>query len=104
MKSINDIIKDYFYENGIKQNSIADKLGIKSYSSFSQMLKNNSLNSELIYKISLACNYDFFAELSKEMRKEHKEIKSSLNKETNTSEFEDAMIEVLKKRFPNIFK
>lgn len=105
MKSINKIIKDYIRDNGLKQKDIAKKVGIESDSSFSQMLKNNSLNSDLILKISIECNYDFFAEMSRDLRKEHKHLKSIANTvNSDNSELENALVDVLVKRFPKVFK
>ncbi len=102
--SITKIISEYLEKKGVSQTALGEKMGKNRQYINGLLTKNKDLNSHIIKSISIALEYDFFAELSKELRKEHKEIKSSLNKETNTSEFEDAMIEVLKKRFPNIFR
>lgn len=104
MKPINEIIKDYFRDNGLKQNVIAANIGINSDSSFSQMLKNNNLNSDLIHKISVECQYDFFAEMSRELRKENKNIKSIAKKDNDSSAFEDVVVDIIKKRFPNVLR
>jgi predicted transcriptional regulator len=100
--NVSEIIKRHIRENGLKQKKIALLVG-ESESNFSQKLKTKDLNTDFICKISIACGYDFFAEISREFRKENKNIKSIASKKEN-SELEEAIIDVFVKRFPNILK
>ncbi len=68
-KSITAILKSHLKEYGMSQARLAEKLG-QTPQNFSQLLKNNSLNSDLLMRISKILKRDLFSDLSGMLREE----------------------------------
>lgn len=66
MKTLNQIIKDFLYENGIKQSELARKIG-DSHQNFSQKLRLTDLTITFVAQICIALHHDFFADYANEI-------------------------------------
>lgn len=66
-KAITDIVKQYLRDHGISQSKLAKELNVLPQS-LGQTLKANSINSDLLMRISIILKYDFFKEMSAVLR------------------------------------
>lgn len=93
-----EIITQYINKKGLKQTDLGRKMGKSRQFVNGLLTKNKDLNSVHIKEISMALEYDFFAELSKELPKE---IRQTTNKDGIV---DTAIIDLIKEKYPNSFK
>ncbi|MBS1579108.1 MAG: helix-turn-helix transcriptional regulator [Bacteroidetes bacterium] len=60
ISSLKDFIKNYLKENGIKQGSVAKKVGVSERNISDWLGKNETMDVLNLAKICEACNYNFF--------------------------------------------
>ncbi len=68
--TITAIIKRYLDKQGITQSRLAEKLGASNRQGISQKLRGKDLSTSTVMEISSVLRYDFFRELSAQLRQE----------------------------------
>ena len=98
--SISAIISDYLKKKGITQQALAEKLGVERQYVNQKLKRKNDLNTDIIMRISIALEHDFFYDLSKQLPKEIRRIPDV----ANISIVDTAILDLLKEKYPNVFK
>lgn len=93
-KTPNQIVKEYLARNNLKQNFLSKQLNT-TQGNLSKMLANKDLYVATLYEFSLALNFDFFAEMSKQLPPDIRN--KSKNETVKLSELETAVIDLVKK-------
>lgn len=78
---VSRIIKDYLRNKGTTITHLASLLNESKQNLSTKLNRNKTLDTSFIYRISEKMEHDFFYDLSKELRKDHKQIKISLLEE-----------------------
>jgi transcriptional regulator with XRE-family HTH domain len=65
-KSVSQIIVEYLERKGITKTKLGEMIG-ESRQNITKKLSKNDMDLNLVYKISIALEYDFLAEVSKQL-------------------------------------
>lgn len=90
-------IIDFLDKKGISKTKLGELIG-QSRQNITKKLAKNDIDVGLLYKISIALEYDFFSEISKQLPKEVRKEQPVLN----SSEIERALINFIEARYPKI--
>lgn len=96
------IIKEKITKKDSNQSKVAKVLG-KTSQTLNQQLSKNHTDTDLIVNISKTIKHNIFYDLALELEKEDG-LKIPRIVIENDSEINKAIIELIKKEFPNIFK
>ncbi len=96
---IGEIIDAFLKKKGISQQSCAEKMGVNRQYINQQLKKRKDLETDVIMRFSIALEHDFFAELSRQLPPEIRARQKSI-----ASPLEDAVVDMLREKFPNVFK
>jgi transcriptional regulator with XRE-family HTH domain len=96
-KSITKVVKDYMEVKGLKQITLATKLGT-TQSNLNQKLAKNDISTQLLFQLCEAMEFDFFNECSKLLPVNIRAKKGSIE----TSEIESVLKKFIETNYPKI--